>query len=197
MKNIIYTIVLSSALCIACAHKETDQPLANNTINEHTAHRVIAKPVEDQGPFSAQATIKSAKNQKARGVIHFMQSGDKVKLEVMLEGLKPGPHGFHIHERGNCSAPDFTSAGGHFNPTHKAHGGAEALEKHSGDMGNVIADAKGKVKLTFVLSGITIGGAEGILGKSVIVHENADDFKTQPTGNAGGRVACGVIEALK
>ncbi|MGZ3744620.1 MAG: superoxide dismutase family protein [Pseudobdellovibrionaceae bacterium] len=197
MKNILSTAIFTIALCAACAHKDIHQPSSDNATDEHQAHPPTAKPVEDQGPFSAQATIKPAKKQKAKGLVHFTQTDDKVKVEAMLEGLKPGPHGFHIHEKGDCSAPDFSSAGGHFNPTHKAHGGLEAAEKHSGDMGNIIADAKGKAKLTLELSGVTIGGPEGILGKALIIHENADDLKTQPTGNAGGRIGCGVIEALK
>ncbi|HEY8270373.1 MAG TPA: superoxide dismutase family protein [Pseudobdellovibrionaceae bacterium] len=197
MKNIIYTAIFTIALCAACSHKDINQPSSDNATSEHQAHQATAKPVEDQGPFSAQATIKPAKAQRAKGFIHFTQSGSKVKVEAMLEGLKPGPHGFHIHEKGDCSTPDFTSAGSHFNPTHKAHGGLEATEKHSGDMGNIIADSKGKAKINLELSGITLGGSEGIIGKAIIIHENADDFKTQPTGNSGGRIACGVIEALK
>jgi Cu-Zn family superoxide dismutase len=197
MKNISSTAIFIFALCAACAHKDINQPPSNNATSEHQAHEAIVKSVEEQGPFSAQATIKPGKKQKAKGLIHFIQSGDKIKIEAMLEGLKPGPHGFHIHEKGDCSASDFASAGGHFNPTHKTHGGLETTEKHSGDMGNIVADSKGKAKLALDLGGITIGGPEGILGKAVIIHENADDLKTQPTGNSGGRIACGVIEALK
>lgn len=189
MKNLIYTSIITVVLCAACAHKEK-QPAPE-------AAATAAKPAEEQGPLSAQAVMKPAQKQKAKGVVHFTQSGDTVKVEAMLEGLKPGPHGFHIHEKGDCSAPDFSSAGGHFNPGNKQHGSHEAAEKHIGDMGNITADAKGKAKITLELSKATIGGAEGILGKAVIVHEKADDFKTQPTGNSGGRVACGVIEALK
>jgi Cu-Zn family superoxide dismutase len=195
MKNIFSTVIVTVVFCAACTHKNTSQPALDKATSE--VYQAAAKPVEAQGPLSAQATMKPAKKQKAKGVIHFMQSGDKIKVEAMLEGLKPGPHGFHIHEKGDCSAADFTSAGGHFNPAHKSHGGLEATEKHGGDMGNINADAKGKAKLTLELSGISIGGAEGILGKAVIIHENSDDFKTQPTGNAGGRIACGVIEDLK
>ncbi|WP_413289737.1 superoxide dismutase family protein [Bdellovibrio sp. HCB337] len=189
MKNLIYTTIVSIALCAACAHKEKTQPTPEA--------QPAAKPAEVTGPLSAQAVMKPAKKQKTKGMVHFSQSGDKIKVEAMLEGLKPGPHGFHIHEKGDCSAPDFTSAGGHFNPGSKPHAGHEAPEKHVGDMGNITADSKGKAKLTLELSGTSIGGTDGILGKAVIVHENADDFKTQPTGNAGGRIACGVIEALK
>ena len=188
MKNLFYTSIITVALCAACAHKETTQ--------REPAAAPAPTPVE-QGPMSAQATMKPAKKQKTKGVVHFTQSGDKVKVEAMIEGLKPGPHGFHIHETGDCSAADFSSAGGHFNPGHKSHGAADAAEKHAGDMGNITADSKGKAKLTIELTGVSIGGADGILGKSVIIHEKTDDYKTQPTGNAGARWACGVIEALK
>lgn len=187
MKNLIYTSIITVALCAACAHKETTQPVAPAP---------TPAPVE-QGPTAAQATMKPAKKQKTKGVVHFTQSGDKIKVEAIIEGLKPGPHGFHIHENGDCSAADFSSAGGHFNPGHKSHGSTEAGEKHAGDMGNITADNKGKAKLTIELSGVTLSGAESIVGKSVIIHEKVDDFKTQPTGNAGARWACGVIEALK
>lgn len=197
MKNTIHTAIITLVLCAACAHKASDKPTTESATSEHQAHHATAVPVEDQGPLSTQAIMKPAKKHKAKGLIHFTKSGDKIKVEAMLEGLKPGPHGFHIHEKGDCSAPDFSSAGGHFNPTQKPHGGIDSTEKHGGDMGNIIADAKGKAKLSLELSGLTMGGTDGILGKAVIVHENADDFKTQPTGNAGGRIACGVIQALK
>lgn len=186
MKNFLYTSILTVALCVACAHKESTQPVA-----------AAPAPTPEPGPMSAQATMKPAKKQKTKGVVHFTQSGDKVKVEAMIEGLKPGPHGFHIHETGDCSAADFASAGGHFNPGHKAHGGHDATEKHAGDMGNITADNKGKAKLTVELSGVSLGGPESIVGKAVIIHEKADDLKTAPTGNAGARWACGVIEALK
>lgn len=186
MKNFLYTSIITVALCVACAHKEPTQPVA-----------AAPAPTPEPGPMSAQATMKPAKKQKTKGVVHFTQSGDKVKVEAMIEGLKPGPHGFHIHETGDCSAADFASAGGHFNPGHKAHGGHDATEKHAGDMGNITADNKGKAKLTVELSGVSLGGPESIVGKAVIIHEKADDLKTAPTGNAGARWACGVIEALK
>ncbi|MBS1969329.1 MAG: superoxide dismutase family protein [Bdellovibrionales bacterium] len=185
MKNLLYTSIITVALCAACASKPPPPP------PEPPA------PPPPPPPMSAQATLKPAKKQKVKGIVHFTQEGDKVKVEAMIEGLKPGPHGFHIHETGDCSAADFTSAGGHFNPGHKAHGAPDAAEKHSGDMGNITADSKGKAKLNIELSGVALGGPEGIIGKAVIIHEKADDMKTPPTGNAGGRWACGVIEPLK
>jgi superoxide dismutase, Cu-Zn family len=187
MKNLICTSIITLALCVACASKETTQP----------APAPMPAPTPEPGPTSAQATMKPAKKQKTKGIVHFTQSDGVVKVEAIIEGLKPGPHGFHIHETGDCSAEDFSSAGGHFNPGHKAHGGPEAAEKHAGDMGNIIADNKGNAKLNIELNGMSLSGPESIVGKAVIIHEKADDMKTPPTGNAGARLACGVIEALK
>jgi Cu-Zn family superoxide dismutase len=126
------------------------------------------------------------------GTVTFTERDGKVKLEAELHGLTPGEHGFHIHEWGDCSALDGTSAGSHFNPAGHAHG-APGGEVHAGDLGNVVAGAAGAAKLESKALRFTLSGAESILGRSVIVHEKADDLKTQPTGNAGGRVACGVI----
>lgn len=185
MKTLFTTTIIAIALCAACAHKESTQPTP-----------VVETATESQVPTSAQATLKPAKKQKVKGVVHFTQDGDKVKVEAMLEGLKPGPHGFHIHEKGDCSAADFSSAGGHFNPTQHAHGAPNHAEKHVGDMGNIIADSKGKAKFSMEFASMKLSGDHSVIGKALIVHEKADDLKTQPTGNAGGRVACGVIEAL-
>ncbi len=188
MKNFLYISIVTVALCVACASKEKIQPVTPAT---------TPAPTPEPGPSAAQATMKPVKKQKVKGVIHFTQEGSNVKVEANIEGLKPGPHGFHIHETGDCSAKDFASAGGHFNPGHKAHGAPSAAEKHAGDMGNIIADSKGKAKLTLELTDASLGGPEGLVGKAVIIHEKADDMKTAPTGNAGGRWACGVIESLK
>jgi Cu-Zn family superoxide dismutase len=190
MKILTTTTIIAIALCAACAHKDSNQ--------SSTAVQPVATPapVEKTGPSAAQATLKAAKKQKVKGVVHFTQSGDKVKVEAMLEGLKPGPHGFHIHENGDCSAADFASAGGHFNPAKHEHGAPDAAASHEGDMGNIIADKKGKAKFSMEFPNMKLGGDGAIVGKALIVHEKPDDLKTQPTGNAGGRIACGVIEAL-
>ena len=111
-----------------------------------------------------------------------------------VSGLAPGGHGFHVHENGDCSAADAMSAGGHFNPTGKPHGSPSVPDHHAGDMLMLVADASGNASLSTELDVITIGsGSTDIIGKSVIVHKDADDYKTQPTGNSGARVACGVI----
>jgi Cu-Zn family superoxide dismutase len=137
---------------------------------------------------------------KASGTVTFTPAGEgKVKVAYDLSGLTPGKHGFHIHEKGDLSAPDLSSAGPHFNPSKHKHAGPEAGERHAGDLGNVEADASGNAKSSLTVSGISIGtgAADDIIGKSVILHEKADDLKSDPAGNAGGRIAGGVIELKK
>jgi len=142
---------------------------------------------------TATATLAPTAGNTAAGSVTFTQNGDKVTVNAKLTGLAPGGHGFHIHEKGDCSAPDAMSAGGHFNPTGKPHGAPDA-DHHAGDMPMLQADASGNATLTTDLKGIGIGSGPGdIVGKAVIVHKDADDYKTQPTGNSGARVACGVI----
>jgi len=131
------------------------------------------------------------------GTITFTQTDKGVLVVADLEGLTKGKHGFHIHEFGDCSSPDGTSAGGHFNPEGKSHGAPMDISRHAGDMGNIEADASGKAHLEYTDAMMTLNGPNSILGRSVIVHISEDDLKTQPTGNAGARVACGVIGIAK
>ena len=114
---------------------------------------------------------------------------------VHVTGLTDGDHGFHIHEKGDFSAPDASSAGAHFNPTNAAHGGPAAPVHHAGDFGN-LGSKGGIAHLQLDVAGISLGtGPSSIMGRAVVVHEKADDFTTQPTGNAGARVGCGVIRS--
>jgi Cu-Zn family superoxide dismutase len=117
-------------------------------------------------------------------------------VEAQVMGLSTGLHGFHIHETGDCSAPDASSAGGHFNPNGGPHGSPDnaAGERHLGDLGNLEADSDGVAQYTRHDQLLVISAAESIVGKAVIVHEGPDDFRTQPDGGGGARVACGVIE---
>jgi len=145
--------------------------------------------------MSATAALTPTTGNKATGTVTFTQKGDKVTVAAKVSGLAPGSHGFHIHEKGDCSSGDGMSAGGHFNPTGKPHGDPNAPDHHAGDMPMLVADASGNASLTAELGPMTIGtGATDIIGKAVIVHTDPDDFKTQPTGNSGARVACGVIK---
>jgi Cu-Zn family superoxide dismutase len=149
------------------------------------------------GVVKAMATMEPTKGSKVKGTVTFQKDGDAVKIMVALEGLSPGKHGFHVHEKGDCSAPDGSSAGGHYNPTDQPHGAPSDEKRHVGDLGNVVADENGKVDVTFTDKVISLDGPYSIVGKSVIVHEGEDDLKSQPSGNAGPRAACGVIKAVE
>lgn len=167
MRRIIL-IVLSAALLSACAA---------------------------QGP-AAEAVLQPTKGNAAAGAVSFTQEGGKVRITALVQGLTPGAHGFHIHDRGDCSAPDATSAGGHFNPFAKPHGDPARAGHHAGDLPMLVAGADGQARFEALMDGITLqSGPANILGRSVIVHAQPDDFTTQPTGNSGARVSCGVIKA--
>ena len=145
------------------------------------------------GP-SATATLNPTQGNNARGTVDFVQKGDKVAFTAKLSGIPPGPHGFHLHENGDCNSPDGMSAGAHYNPLNKLHAHPTDANHHAGDMPMVTADQAGVVYLIGELDTISIGsGPADIVGKAVIVHKDPDDFKTQPTGNSGARLACGVI----
>jgi Cu-Zn family superoxide dismutase len=147
--------------------------------------------------MKAIAVLEPTAKSKARGVIRFVQKGKKVEISGEITGLEPGEHAFHIHEFGDCSDLEAKSAGGHFNPTNKMHGAPEAEERHVGDLGNIKVDDSGKAVIKMTDSVISLRGKESIIGRSVIIHVGKDDFKTQPTGNAGDRAACGVIGHAK
>jgi superoxide dismutase, Cu-Zn family len=143
---------------------------------------------------SAVARLEPTKGNATAGTVTFTQKGDKVAVEAKVSGLTPGGHGFHIHEKGDCSSGDGMSTGGHFNPTGKPHANPSVTDHHAGDMTMLVADASGNASLSMELGAMTVGsGATDIVGKAVVVHKDPDDYTTQPTGNSGARVACGVI----
>jgi Cu-Zn family superoxide dismutase len=145
----------------------------------------------------AVAVLHATQGNTAQGVVTFTQEQGGVRVVAKLTGVPKGVHGFHIHEFGDCSSADGTSAGGHFNPTGMSHAGPTAEKRHVGDLGNVTADEQGNVALDYVDKHLAFSGANAIIGHAVILHANPDDFTTQPTGNAGGRIACGVIGVAK
>jgi Cu-Zn family superoxide dismutase len=149
-----------------------------------------------QDATKAVANLQPSSGSQVKGTVTFTKMGDDVQVVADVENLKPGKHGFHIHEKGDCSAPDASSAGAHFNPTHHHHGGPDSVARHAGDFGNITADASGEGHLDWK-GKLKFSGAESIIGKSVIVHEKEDDLKTDPSGNSGTRIACAVIEAAK
>jgi Cu-Zn family superoxide dismutase len=149
---------------------------------------------DSSGP-KAVANLAPTKGNATAGTVSFEQRGAMVLVSGTITGLKANAeHGFHVHEKGDCSSGDGMSAGGHFNPLGKAHGHHAGETRHAGDMPNLKADASGTAKFSIETSGITIGsGAADIVGKGLIVHRDPDDYKSQPAGNAGPRLACAVI----
>jgi len=148
----------------------------------------------------ATANLASASGSRVSGRLALMPMGDGVHLMGEVGGLSPGSsHGFHVHEKGDCSAADATSAGGHFNPAAQPHGRAGQGAHHAGDADNLMANASGVAKVDVHLRGVTLGGgaANDIAGRAVVVHAVADDYRSQPAGNAGARVACGVISVVR
>jgi Cu-Zn family superoxide dismutase len=149
------------------------------------------------GGEKATANLQPTKGSTVRGTVTFEQRGDKkVRVVANVSGLQPnGEFGFHIHEAGDCSSGDGMSAKGHFNPFGKPHGHHAQGERHAGDMPSLKADASGAAKATFDLDIITVSsGPASVVGRGLIVHVQPDDYKTQPTGNAGARSACAVIQ---
>jgi Cu-Zn family superoxide dismutase len=143
-------------------------------------------------PESALAQVTPTQGSEVSGQVKFTRRGEDTLVEVSLSHLSPGEHGFHIHEKGDCSAPDGLSAGGHFNPTGLPHGGLDGT-RHEGDLGNLLAAADGTVNVNFHVRHLELSGDHGVIGRAVIVHAAADDLKTQPSGNSGKRLACGTI----
>ena len=147
------------------------------------------------GPM-ATATLAPTTGQTAKGTVTFTDlKGGGTEVVVDLTNVPPGVHGFHIHEGGSC-ADDAKAAGGHFNPNNMPHAAPDAASHHAGDFGNVTAGDNGEVHTTFVTHSVTVAaGTMSVIGHAVVLHANADDLATQPSGNAGGRIACGVVMA--
>ena len=186
MKNLIQKVLVLSLLIILSistfAQMSGNMPVKSDSIKN--SKKAVCQILPTQGNV-------------VTGKVTFEQTPVGVKVVVELKGLNPGKHGFHIHECGDCTAADGTSAGGHFNPEMKSHGAPTDAMHHAGDMGNVDADANGNVQLEYVDASISLYGSQSIIGRSIIVHKSEDDMKTQPTGNSGARIACGVIGVSK
>lgn len=157
----------------------------------------IAQHAEGEGKHKAVAVLIPTKGSSVAGVITFTETPKGTRVQGEVSGLTPGKHGFHVHEYGDASSPDGKAAGSHFNPKKHEHGDpAKSTPRHVGDLGNLVADDSGKATYDLVLPHLPLHGAESIVGHGVVVHEKADDF-SQPVGNAGGRLAVGVIGVAK
>jgi Cu-Zn family superoxide dismutase len=138
-------------------------------------------------PF-ARAVLSPKSGSKVIGTVDFAKDANRIRVRATVANLTPGKHGFHIHESGDCSADDGSTAGEHYNPSHAMHGGPGSLEHHLGDFGNLTAGKNGIANLE-----VEIVAGDDIIGKSIIIHEKADDLRSQPSGNSGKRIACGTI----
>ena len=159
---------------------------------------MAATPTPSSDAIQAVTTLLAADG-SARGTATLTQTADGIDIVVKASGLQPGSHGIHIHTVGACTAPDFASAGAHWNPTNHQHGVNNPQGPHRGDMPNLVVDAKGVGTMDFALSRATLKGGEAPLldadGASLVIHSGPDDMRTDPSGNSGGRVACGIIAA--
>jgi len=144
----------------------------------------------------ATASLQPTKGNQTSGTVTFVEVGGRVRVNAVVVGLKPGrEHGFHVHEAGDCSSGDGMSTKGHFNPLGKPHAHFSTAERHAGDMPALRADANGRAEANFELDVMTVSpGAASVVGRGLIVHADPDDYRTQPTGNAGARIACAVIQ---
>lgn len=145
---------------------------------------------------SAVSTIEARSGSSIVGDATFVQEGESLRVVVNVKGATPGEHGLHIHETGDCSAPDAVSAGPHFNPHKVDHGGPEQSPRHAGDLGNMTINADGTGRHEVVLKELAIApGPTSVVGRAIVLHEKPDDLRTQPSGNSGARIGCGVIIA--
>jgi Cu-Zn family superoxide dismutase len=168
---------------------------------------LLAQPGDNRPPARYNATgyvkkgiclLYPTQGNKVSGTVTFVETEGGVRVIALVSGLEPNTkHGFHIHEFGDCSASDASSAGGHFNPDAMSHGGPMDKMHHAGDLGNLEADVNGNATLDYIDPMLAMRGDYSIIGLSVVVHQNEDDLKTQPSGNSGPRIACGVIGIMK
>jgi len=194
------SLFLASALALTACNKGAEPdaapadsvppPAAITPATDPAAPPEMAKPI-------ATAQLQPTKDSTVAGTINFSLVDGQLRASGDISGLKPdSEHGFHIHEKGDCSAPDGSSAGGHFNPGSSEHGSISTAMHHGGDMPNIKADAQGNAHIDGPVASnvnVGVGDAFDIVGRGLIVHADPDDYKTQPTGNAGARLACAVI----
>ncbi|MEO6186001.1 MAG: superoxide dismutase family protein [Steroidobacteraceae bacterium] len=186
MKAQNLVLLLPLAVLVACGRAEAPPP----------PPAAPAAAVVEAAPATAATVLAGASGSSVAGALQLVASNDGVTLTGELSGLAPNTeHGFHVHEIGDCSAPDAKSAGDHFNPDHAEHGGPTSAAKHLGDIPNITSDATGQAAVNATIARATLrdGGPNDLAGRAVIVHAKRDDYATQPSGDSGDRIACGVV----
>jgi Cu-Zn family superoxide dismutase len=193
MKLILALLVPLTAIAFVVGCESSSNAQDSDKAKEG-GHKMAVAKIE---PSKASATQPA--NGQPKGEIMFHQMGDKVHITGEISGLRPNAkHAIHIHEKGDMSAPDLMSTGGHYNPDKHIHGGPTTSPVHAGDLGNLTADDKGVAKMDLTVDDISLGGEKNnVVGLPVIIHAKEDDLKSQPSGNAGGRIGGGIIEMKK
>jgi Cu-Zn family superoxide dismutase len=181
--------VLVILFACACATSSGSTPAASSSTT------VASSAPSSASGATAASTIEPRSGSTVSGTATFAPAPDGLTAHVEVQGAAPGLHGVHVHEKGDCSDPKAASAGGHFNPNGGAHhGGPQQPPRHGGDLGNIEVDASGKGTLDVVVKGLSVSSPDnGVVGRAIVVHEKADDLATDPAGNSGARVGCGVI----
>jgi Cu-Zn family superoxide dismutase len=187
-------ICMAVALSACGSKNETHEGADEHA--QHAPQAVDEQAPADQSGASAVVQLAPTQGNTVTGSLSLSAEENGVRLSGVVQGLKPnGEFGFHIHEKGDCSAPDASSAGGHFNPHNAEHGNPESDARHAGDMFNLRSDDQGTAQVDVLARGVTLqtGEPTDVLGRAIVVHEGPDDYTSQPAGNSGARVACGVI----
>lgn len=194
-----FVIALVPCFVLAACNRAQTPPTTEG--NAPPPSTLPAEPTTSSSTTStadtAMVTLAGTKDSSVTGELRLTATPAGVSVAGEVRGLTPGTeHGFHVHEHGDCSAPDGSSAGGHFNPENQAHGGPDRTPRHLGDLVNLKSDEEGKAPVDLNVPGATLRteGPNNLVGKSFIVHAKRDDYRTQPSGDSGDRIACGVVQ---
>lgn len=197
----LFSAGLLAMVLTSCSSTDSSKPGAGQDKIHQTENKGVpllaGGQSEKQGVQKAEAVIRGYQSTDITGVVTFTKVPSGIEIVADVYGLNPGKHGFHVHEHGDCSGTDGMKAGGHFNPTNTKHGGPDSAERHVGDFGNLEADEEGHARYERVDTLIAFEGVNSIIGKSIIIHADPDDLESQPTGNSGARIACGMIEVVE
>lgn len=186
MKSSVLALLIPCALLAAC----------NQAPESSASDATPAVALQEEPAVSAQAVLAGASGNEAAGVLQLTAAQGGVSITGEITGLSHNAqHGFHVHEIGDCSAPDASSAGGHLNPAGAGHGNPQSPERHLGDMPNLTSDDAGKAVVSVTIPEATLhgGGPNDLVGRAVVVHAGRDDYVSQPAGDSGARIACGVV----